>query len=80
MHLRANAQKSALVKLMPRICQRPGCGKVVREHLMRFCSDVCKKGDYSEWRRERRTSARKGRCPNCGRTGEEHSPSSVVCG
>ena len=31
MHLRANAQKGAIVKLMPRICQRPGCGKVVRK-------------------------------------------------
>jgi hypothetical protein len=47
MHLCANAQKSAIVYLMARICQRPGCGNLVREHLMRFCSDVCKKSDYS---------------------------------
>ena len=74
MHLGANAQKSASVELMARVCQRPKCGTVVPNYRMRFCSTVCKNADAAERQRDRRAAARKSpRCPYCGRRDEKES-------
>ena len=55
---------------MARVCQREGCGELVKRARDRFCGPECRRKEKKEHLAERRRRLResKRRCPQCGHT------------